>query len=127
MFTSLGHVASHPKSSYLAVLGVGKNLVFFLRVEEEGLHKEWDRVLLEGGAFIHAEEQALFPVAKGRAHQDDLTKPNVRLKSGSRLGRACSLTATPTPLLFHEGLWQALCQSWGLAWNLEVQGLYWLL
>lgn len=52
-------------SSYLAVLGVGKHLVLLLRVEEESLHKEWDRVLLECGALISAEEEALFSITKG--------------------------------------------------------------
>lgn len=52
-------------SSYLAVLRVGKNLVFFLWVEEESLHEEGDRILLERGALISAEEEALFPVTEG--------------------------------------------------------------
>lgn len=72
MFIWLGCEASRPMSSYLAVLGVSKNLVLLLRVEEESLHREGDRVLLEGGALIGAEEEVLFPVTKGRAHQDDL-------------------------------------------------------
>lgn len=59
-------------SSYLAVFGVGKNLVLLLRVEEEALHEEGDRILLEGGTLVGAEEETLFPVTKGRAHQDDL-------------------------------------------------------
>lgn len=52
-------------SSYLAVLGVGKHLVLLLRVEEERLHEEWDRVLLERGTLISAEEEALFPIPEG--------------------------------------------------------------
>lgn len=52
-------------SSYLAVLGVGKNLVLLLWVEEESLHKEGDRILLESGALIGAEEETLFPVTEG--------------------------------------------------------------
>lgn len=72
IFVWLGRVTSHPMSSYLAVLGVGKNLVLLLWVEEEGLHEEGNGILLEGGAFVGAEEEALLPVTKGRAHQDDL-------------------------------------------------------
>lgn len=72
IFVCSGHVTSYPMSSYLAVLGVGKNLVLLLRVEEEGLYEEGDRILLEGGALVGAEEEALLPVTKGRAHQDDL-------------------------------------------------------
>lgn len=52
-------------SSYLAVLGVGKNLVLLLWVKEESLHKEGDRILLECGALVSAEEEALFPVTEG--------------------------------------------------------------
>lgn len=52
-------------SSYLAVLGVSQHLVLLLRVEQECLHEEGDRILLECGALISAEEEALFPVTEG--------------------------------------------------------------
>lgn len=52
-------------SSYLAVLGVSQHLVLLFRVEQERLHEEGDRILLERGALVSAEEEALFPVTEG--------------------------------------------------------------
>lgn len=57
---------------YLAILGVGQDLVLFLGVENQSLHREGDELLLEGGPLIRAEEQTLVPVTERGAQQDDL-------------------------------------------------------
>lgn len=57
---------------YLALLGVGQDLVLFLGVENQSLHREGDELLLEGGPLIRAEEQTLVPVTERGAQQDNL-------------------------------------------------------
>ena len=56
----LQHYDTHP-----ALLAVGKELVFFLRVEDECVWGEGDGLSLEGGTFIGADKQHLIPFIYG--------------------------------------------------------------
>ena len=80
------------RAAHLALLCVGQHLVLLPGVEDERLHGEGDKLLLEGGALVRAEEQALVPVAERGAHEDDLkdTDQEMRLHSGEPLPAAGS-------------------------------------
>lgn len=59
-------------ASHLALLGVGQGLVLLLGVEDQRVHGEGGQLLLEGGALVRADKQALVAVAERGAHQHDL-------------------------------------------------------
>lgn len=58
--------------THSAVLAVGQQLVFFLRVEEECLWCEVDGLSLEGRTLICADKQHLISFVYRRAHHDHL-------------------------------------------------------
>ena len=76
------------RPAYLALPGVGQDLVLYPGVEDERLHGEGDDLLLEGGALVRAEEQAVVLVAEGGAHEDDLKHTVGREASPWRSGDA---------------------------------------
>jgi len=60
LFIVLQRFDTHP-----ALLAVGQELVFFLRVEDERVRGERDGLSLEGGTFVCADEQHLIPFIYG--------------------------------------------------------------
>lgn len=89
-----------PGPAYLALLGVGQDLVLLLGVENQRFHREGDELLLESGPLVRAEEQTLVPVAERGAHQDDLKHKGWRreppLCTGQQRGRQ-ELRGCPLP------------------------------
>lgn len=57
---------------HLSILAVPQQLVFLLWVEDDGLWCEGDRLPLEGGALVCADEEHLVSFVDGRAYHDHL-------------------------------------------------------